>query len=117
MSGGKKYIRERVVNLQKRVRDMEAFSKKRVRDMEAFSKKLVRDMVVYGKKCVQEGEGYQKSCRPPPSEDIFWNSPKATYISGHFVHSPAYGYPLSLANTEFSATVTSAIFRAKMISG
>ena len=27
MSGGKKYIRERVVNLQKRVRDMEAFSK------------------------------------------------------------------------------------------
>ena len=65
MSGGKKYIRERVVNLQKRVRDMEAFSKKRVRDMEAFSKKRVRDMVVYGKKCVQEGEGYQKSCRPP----------------------------------------------------
>jgi len=55
MSGGKKYIRERVVNLQKRVRDMEAFSKKRV-----------RDMVVYGKKCVQEGEGYQKSCLPPP---------------------------------------------------
>ena len=64
MSGGKKYIREKVVNLQKRVRDMEAFSKKRV-----------RDMVVYGKKCVQEGEGYQKSCRPPPPEDIFWNSP------------------------------------------
>ena len=55
MSGGKKYIRERVVNLQKRVRDIKAFSKKRV-----------RDMVVYGKKCVQEGEGYQKSCRPPP---------------------------------------------------
>ena len=68
MSGGKKYIRERVVNLQKRVRDMEAFSKKRV-----------RDMVVYGKKCVQEGEGYQKAAaHPPPPEDIFWNSP---YIS------------------------------------
>ena len=65
MSGGKKYIRERVVNLQKRVRDMEAFSKKRV-----------RDMVVYGKKCVQEGEGYQKSCRPPPSP---W---------GHFLEQP-----------------------------
>ena len=55
MSGGKKYIRERVVNLQKRVRDMEAFSKKRV-----------RDMVVYGKKCVQEGEGTKKAAAPPP---------------------------------------------------
>ena len=43
------------VNLQKRVRDMEAFSKKRV-----------RDMVVYGKKCVQEGRGTKKAAAHPP---------------------------------------------------
>ena len=53
--GAKSILRERVVNLQKRVRDMEAFSKKRV-----------RDMVVYGKKCVQEGEGVPKKLPPTP---------------------------------------------------
>ena len=45
------------------------------------------DTIGYGglrKKCVHEGR-YQKSCSPPHG-DIF---------------SPAYGYPLSLANTDY----------------
>ena len=36
-------------------------------------------------------------------------------LNFHFVHSPAYGYPLSLANTVRWAVAVSASFRAKML--